>query len=33
MGEPITHDELLDFHDLLNDDGRLMDALSELLER
>ena len=33
VGEPITHDELLDFHDLLSDDRRLMDALSELLER
>ena len=32
-GEPISHDELLDFHDLLSDDNRLMDALSELLER
>jgi hypothetical protein len=32
-GEPITHDELLDFHDLLNDDRRLMDALTEMLDR
>jgi hypothetical protein len=33
IGAPITHDELLDFHDLLSDDRRLTDALSELLER
>jgi hypothetical protein len=32
-GDPISHDELLDFHDLLNDDRRLMDALSEMLDR
>jgi hypothetical protein len=32
-GAPITHDELLDFHDLLSDDLALTDALSELLER
>ena len=32
-GDPISHDELLDFHDLLSDDSRLMDALSQLLDR
>jgi hypothetical protein len=32
-GEAITHDELLDFHDQLNDDGLLMDALAQLLDR
>jgi hypothetical protein len=32
-GSPITHDELLDFHDLLSDDGRLSDALAQLLDR
>ena len=32
-GDPITHDELLDFHDKLNDDGLLMDALAQLLDR
>ena len=33
MGDPISHDELLDFHDLLSDDDRLGEALSELLDR
>lgn len=27
---PITHDELLDFHDLLADDARLADAVAQL---
>ena len=31
-GDPITHDELLDFHDRLNDDDLLMDALAQLLD-
>lgn len=30
IGEPINHDDLLDFHDLLHDDGRLNEALSQL---
>ena len=28
-GEPINHDDLLDFHHLLQDDGRLNAALAE----
>ena len=30
---PITHDELLDFHDLLSDDRLVGDALAQLLDR
>ncbi len=30
LGEPISHDDLLDFHDLLVDDRALEQALSEL---
>ena len=30
LGEPITHDDLLDFHDLLTNDAALEQALSEL---
>ena len=29
-GGPITHDDLIDFHDLLSDDRRLLDALAAL---
>ncbi len=29
IGEPISHDDLLDFHDLLNDDSALENALAE----
>ncbi len=29
-GEPFSHDDLLDFHDLLNDEGRLAEALDSL---
>lgn len=28
-GEPISHDDLLDFHDLLHDDGALEQALAQ----
>ncbi|MCU0271384.1 MAG: hypothetical protein MUF83_22460 [Acidimicrobiales bacterium] len=30
FGAPITHDELLEFHELLHDDDRLAEALVEL---
>lgn len=30
MGEAISHDDLLDFHDLLQDDSQLSAALAEL---
>ncbi|MFV0526716.1 MAG: hypothetical protein ACK5RL_19710 [Acidimicrobiales bacterium] len=30
VGEPITHDDLLDFHDLLADDSRFSECLAEL---
>jgi hypothetical protein len=30
MGAPITHDELIDFHDLLGDDTQLWNALTAL---
>ena len=30
VGEPISHDDLLDFHDLLGDDRALEQALTEL---
>jgi hypothetical protein len=30
VGEPINHDDLLDFHDLLGNDSALEQALSEL---
>lgn len=30
-GEPINHDDLLDFHHLLEDDNRLTAALAELM--
>lgn len=29
QGEPISHDDLLDFHDLLHDDSALEQALAE----
>lgn len=29
IGEPISHDDLLDFHDLLHDDSALEKALAE----
>ncbi len=29
VGEPISHDDLLDFHHLLNDDTRLTEALAD----
>jgi len=32
IGEPITHDDLLDFHHLLHDDSKLSDVLTELAE-
>lgn len=31
-GEPIDHDDLLDFHRLLADEGRLSDELGRLVE-
>lgn len=30
IGEPISHDDLLDFHDFVQDDLRLSEALSDL---
>ncbi len=33
IGEPITHDDLLDFHDLLHDEQKLLGILSDLAER
>ena len=30
IGEPINHDDLLDFHDLLHDDRRLSEIMAEL---
>ena len=30
VGEPINHDDLLDFHDLLQDDTRLSRIMSEI---
>ncbi len=30
-GEPITHDDLLDFHELLRDDSALASAIDEVL--
>ena len=30
QGEPINHDDLLDFHDLLHDEGRLDAVLAEM---
>ncbi len=32
-GAPFDHDDLLDFHDLLSDEGRLFDALDALSHR
>jgi hypothetical protein len=32
-GLPFTHDDLLDFHELLTDDGRLADALADFIGR
>jgi predicted RNA-binding Zn-ribbon protein involved in translation (DUF1610 family) len=32
-GEPISHDDLLDFHHLLQDDTRLQQVLAEFSER
>jgi hypothetical protein len=32
-GAPISHDDLLDFHDLLNDDDSLAEAMQSLLKR
>ncbi len=32
-GEPICHDDLLDFHDLLNDEYKLSMALADLADR
>lgn len=31
-GHPITHDDLLDFHNLLDNDEQLMDELTRLVE-
>lgn len=31
IGEPITHDDLLDFHHLLHDDTKLNAALAEFI--
>lgn len=33
VGEPINHDDLLDFHDLLQDDLRLQEVMSEFTQR
>lgn len=30
--EPLTHDDLLDFHDLLGDDARLASAVASLID-
>jgi len=32
IGEPISHDDLLDFHHLLNDDIKLSNVLTELAD-
>lgn len=32
IGEPINHDDLLDFHDLLQDDGRLVAIMNEFTQ-
>jgi len=32
FGDPITHDELLDFHSLLHDDRLLTEALASLVD-
>lgn len=32
-GEPITHDDLLDFHELLKDDTALAAAIADVLNR
>jgi hypothetical protein len=32
-GSPISHDDLLDFHDMLNDDTILAAAMQSLLQR
>jgi hypothetical protein len=32
-GDPISHDDLLDFHSLLEDDSQLAEALATLLDR
>lgn len=32
-GDPICHDDLLDFHDLLNDDDRLSMAIAGIADR
>ena len=31
-GEPLTHDDLLDFHELLGDDHRLASAVASLID-
>jgi len=31
-GDPLTHDDLLDFHELLDDDGRLATAVASLID-
>jgi hypothetical protein len=33
IGEPINHDDLLDFHDLLQDDLRLGEIMAEFTQR
>ncbi|MEM8922918.1 MAG: hypothetical protein AAGD35_05405 [Actinomycetota bacterium] len=33
VGEPINHDDLLDFHDLLQDEGRLGAIMAEFTQR
>lgn len=30
LGDPINHDDLLDFHNLLNDDSRLYAAMAQI---
>ena len=32
-GHPFTHDDLLDFHELLSDDTKLADALADVIGR
>ena len=32
LGEPISHDDLLDFHDLLHDEQKLSSYLNDLIE-
>jgi hypothetical protein len=32
-GQPFTHDDLLDFHELLTDDTKLADALADVIGR